>query len=192
MVLSSVDVCDLMIELVCAGCPDRETCVDDETADIDFHHQLMTCIRMDVKVRKQDFEAVVVDILDSVFDQQFKDDSGNLDLERSIRYLKYGLAPVRDPNFTKGTCRDCGNGAHFGWKQEEGKRVWICLVCGTEYDGYMCEGCGSPMNRGEEIRSDGDPLYCKICYDGFSEKEKEETFSNYREAMMDEVFETEI
>jgi len=125
-------------------------------------------------------ESVVADLLDSVFDQAFVDDSGNLDEERAIRYLKYGLAPVRDSDFTKGLCQLCGKGAHFGHKQEDGKGVWICLVCGVEYSGYLCEGCGSPMNKGEEIRSDGDPLYCKACYDDMTEQEKEEGFSNYR------------
>ena len=129
---------------------------------------------------EETLESVVVDLLDGVFDQAFVDDSGNLDEERAIRYLKYGLAPVRDSDFTKGTCQLCGEGAHFGHKQEDGKGVWICLVCGVEYTGYLCEGCGSPMNKGEEIRSDGDPLYCKACYDDMTEKEKEEGFSNYR------------
>jgi len=129
---------------------------------------------------EETLESVVADLLDSVFDQQFMDDSGILDEERAIRYLKYGLAPVRNMDFTKGLCQLCGKGAHFSQKQEEGKRVWICLVCGVEYTGYLCEGCGSPMNKGEEIRSDGDPVYCKACYDDMTEKEKEEGFSSYR------------
>ena len=180
MVLSSTDVCDLMIELVCKDCTNRGTCIDDEVSDeLDFHYELMACIRQHVKVRTT-LEPVVADLLDSVFDQAFVDSDGNVDEERAIRYLKYGLAPVRNSDFTKGTCQLCGKGAHFSQKQEDGKGVWICLVCGVEYTGYLCEGCGSPMNKGEEIRSDGDPLYCKACYDDMTEKEKEEGFSNYR------------
>ena len=155
---------------------------------------------------KENLESVVTDLLDSVFDQAFVDSDGNLDEERAIRYLKYGLAPVRNSDFRKAKCQGCGDGAHFSHKQEEGKAVWICLVCGMEYTGYCCEDCGSPMNAGEEIRSDGDPLYCRECFDDMSDKEKAEGFSNYlkaekereesllqeRESSMDEAFEPEI
>ena len=45
---SSVDVCDLMINLLCAECPDRE-CADDKSDDdgepIWSHSKLMNCIR---------------------------------------------------------------------------------------------------------------------------------------------------
>ncbi|KKN29418.1 hypothetical protein LCGC14_0844470 [marine sediment metagenome] len=45
---SSVDVCDLMISLLCAECPDRD-CADDKSDDkgepIWSHSKLMDCIR---------------------------------------------------------------------------------------------------------------------------------------------------
>ena len=40
---SSVDVCDLMINLLCAECPDKE-CAEDES-EIWSHSKLMDCIR---------------------------------------------------------------------------------------------------------------------------------------------------
>ena len=53
MVDSSVDVCDLMIELLCKGCthqcPSEPS--DDETVEIWSHSKLMDCIRQHVKVR---------------------------------------------------------------------------------------------------------------------------------------------
>jgi len=50
MVLSSVDVCDLMIQLLCTGCSDR-ACADDDSGEIWSHDKLMGCIRQHVKVR---------------------------------------------------------------------------------------------------------------------------------------------
>lgn len=50
MVLSSSDVCDLMIELVCKECSDR-ACADDDFEEIWSHGKLMDCIRQHVKVR---------------------------------------------------------------------------------------------------------------------------------------------
>lgn len=50
MVLSSVDVCDLMIQLLCAECSDR-ACADDDIEEIWSHGKLMDCIRQHVKVR---------------------------------------------------------------------------------------------------------------------------------------------
>jgi len=50
MVLSSVDVCDLMIQLLCTGCSDR-ACADDDCGEIWSHGKLMDCIRQHVKVR---------------------------------------------------------------------------------------------------------------------------------------------
>jgi len=50
MVLSSVDVCDLMIQLLCTECSDR-ACADDDSGEIWSHDKLMGCIRQHVKVR---------------------------------------------------------------------------------------------------------------------------------------------
>ncbi len=50
MVLSSTDVCDLMIQLLCAECSDR-ACADDDIEEIWSHDKLMDCIRQHVKVR---------------------------------------------------------------------------------------------------------------------------------------------
>ncbi len=41
---SSVDVCDLMINLLCTECPDRE-CAEDDSGDHWSHSKLMDCIR---------------------------------------------------------------------------------------------------------------------------------------------------
>ena len=51
---SCIEVCELMIELVCAGCLTRETCVDadeDVSGNTSFHDQLLECISQHVKVR---------------------------------------------------------------------------------------------------------------------------------------------
>lgn len=40
---SSVDVCDLMIRLLCAECQDKITCLGDE--EVWSHSKLMDCIR---------------------------------------------------------------------------------------------------------------------------------------------------
>ena len=50
MVLSSTDVCDLMIELVCKECSDK-ACREDDFEEIWSHGKLMDCIRQHVKVR---------------------------------------------------------------------------------------------------------------------------------------------
>jgi len=50
MVLSSTDVCDLMIRLLCQECSDR-ACADDDIEEIWSHGKLMDCIRQHVKVR---------------------------------------------------------------------------------------------------------------------------------------------
>ena len=42
---SSVDVCDLMINLLCASCPDRECAEDDGDGGLWSHSKLMDCIR---------------------------------------------------------------------------------------------------------------------------------------------------
>ena len=44
MVDSSVDVCDLMINLLCTECPDRK-CAEDDSGDHWSHSKLMNCIR---------------------------------------------------------------------------------------------------------------------------------------------------
>ncbi len=49
MVDSSVDVCDLMINLLCAECPNR-ACAEDES-EIWSHSRLMDCIRAHVIIR---------------------------------------------------------------------------------------------------------------------------------------------
>ena len=49
MVLSSTDVCDLMIELVCKGCSNL-ACRDDDIEEVWSHGRLMDCIREHVKV----------------------------------------------------------------------------------------------------------------------------------------------
>lgn len=53
MVDSSVDVCDLMIELLCEGCPDSSDCLhrEEDGSDVWSHSKLMDCIRQHVKVR---------------------------------------------------------------------------------------------------------------------------------------------
>lgn len=48
---SSVDVCDLMIRLVCAPCSNRACAEDDGSKSIWSHSKLMDCIREYVKVR---------------------------------------------------------------------------------------------------------------------------------------------
>lgn len=54
MVDSSVDVCDLMINLLCAECPNR-ACAENESDDQDepiwSHSRLMDCIRAHVIIR---------------------------------------------------------------------------------------------------------------------------------------------
>ncbi len=45
MVDSSVDVCDLMINLLCAKCSDRSCADDDGAGGIWSHSKLMNCIR---------------------------------------------------------------------------------------------------------------------------------------------------
>jgi len=50
MVLSSTDVCDLMIEFLCKECSDQ-ACRDDDFEEIWSHGKLMDCIRQHVKVR---------------------------------------------------------------------------------------------------------------------------------------------
>jgi len=45
MVDSSVDVCSLMIQLLCVKCPDRACAEDDGEGGIWSHSKLMDCIR---------------------------------------------------------------------------------------------------------------------------------------------------
>ena len=56
MVDSSVDVCDLMIELLCKGCthqcPSEPS--DDETVEIWSHSKLMDCIRKKCVCKRED------------------------------------------------------------------------------------------------------------------------------------------
>ena len=50
MVDSSVDVCDLMISLLCAECPNK-ACAEDES-EIWSHSRLMDCIRAHVTIEE--------------------------------------------------------------------------------------------------------------------------------------------
>ena len=56
---SSVDVCDLMIRLLCAECPDRECAESDYEID---HSKLMDCIR-EKFVKPEDLETTQTTIL---------------------------------------------------------------------------------------------------------------------------------
>ena len=48
---SSVDVCDLMIRLLCAECPDRTCAESDDEVD---HSKLMDCIRKKCVCKRED------------------------------------------------------------------------------------------------------------------------------------------
>ena len=75
MVDSSVDVCDLMIRLLCAECPERPTCAD-ESGDIDVedtfnlrwsHSKLMDCFKKKCVCKREDLMK-----LEAFLDQQNK------------------------------------------------------------------------------------------------------------------------
>ncbi len=61
---SSVDVCDLMIELLCTGCPEEELCrnVDGDGTEGWTHSKLMNCIR-EKFVKPEDLETTQTTIL---------------------------------------------------------------------------------------------------------------------------------
>ncbi len=74
---SSVDVCDLMINLLCAECPDRACAEDDGEGDGPWSHsKLMDCINKDFKEKTNKIEAI----------------------KKYVDHIEYGSHVIRQPD----------------------------------------------------------------------------------------------